>query len=200
MALRAPELIFGEKIDSSIDIWCFGCLVYEFLTGTALFCVSKLADDEDEEADDDHLLELNDILEPLPDSWLLEKWPRAHKYFGPNRERLSPEMDIESLEGEIFGDEAGKDFNDEADNDINDEPDENATDRVEGGLRGEHEEQETGPWINSPLETLFAENKPADIDNAEAGVITSLIRSILKYNPSKRPSAIELLQHPWFKD
>lgn len=59
VALRAPGLIFGGKIGSGIDIWSFGCLIYEIITGTTLFCVSKFG--ADEQADDDHLVELNNI-------------------------------------------------------------------------------------------------------------------------------------------
>ncbi len=34
---RAPELIFGNKYDYSIDIWSLGCLIYELLTFRFLF-------------------------------------------------------------------------------------------------------------------------------------------------------------------
>lgn len=35
--LRAPERIFNCALDQTIDIWSFGCLVYELLTGRELF-------------------------------------------------------------------------------------------------------------------------------------------------------------------
>ena len=192
VALRAPELIFGEDLSSSIDVWSFGCLIYEFLTGTALFCVARYGD-EDEEADDDHLLELNDVLEPLPESWLKEKWPRASKYFGPNRERLNPEMSIDDSDEEDLGDEAGKDLDDLEDDATDGEDDK----QFDGD---EDEDGGDAPLINSPLEVLFERNKADDIDEKEAKVITSLLRRILKYEPSQRPSAAELLEHPWFQD
>lgn len=44
---------------------------------------------EEENSDDHHLLEMNDIIEPLAETWL-SKWLRAREYFGPNRERLFP--------------------------------------------------------------------------------------------------------------
>jgi hypothetical protein len=62
------------------------------------------------------------------------------------------------------------------------------------------EDYPDGPFINDPLEVLFDENKPDDIDAEEAKVITTLIRQILKYDPSQRPSAEEILGHPWFRD
>ncbi|KIW09662.1 hypothetical protein PV08_12077 [Exophiala spinifera] len=156
-ALRAPELILGGVVNSSIDIWSFGCLVYEFLTGDTLFCVPKLGPNEEESGDDDHLLQMNDILGPLPEAWLKHKWPRANQYFGPNRERLDPNA-------------------------------------------GQNAGYQQEPYIDEPLELLFEKNKPEDMDGTEASVITSLIRSILQYDPSQRPSAAKLLEHPWFQD
>lgn len=55
-------------------------------------------------------------------------------------------------------------------------------------------------FINDPLEILFGKNKPDDIDAEEAKVITQLIRKILRYEPSERPTASELLQHKWFNE
>lgn len=152
-ALRSPELILGGTIDSSIDIWSFGCLIFEMLTGAPLFSVMVLFEGDRMTTDDEHLLQMNDILEPLPDIWLQEKWPRANAYFGPGRERLGP--------------------------------------------RPDNQDQ---PYIDDPLEVRFQEHKPSDIDDVEAGVVTSLIRGILKYEPMQRPTAEELLKHPWFQD
>lgn len=112
-----------------------------------------LFEDDRKRTDDEHLLQMNDILEPLPDIWLEETWPRAKKYFGPGRQRL-------------------------------------------GTCSDDQEE----PYIDDPLEVRFKEHKPNNIDDMEADVITSLIRSILKYDPLQRPSAEELLKHPWFQD
>jgi serine/threonine protein kinase len=153
LALRSPELILGGKIGSSIDIWSFGCLIFELLTGAPLFSVVVFFENDREDADDEHLLQMNDILEPLPDIWLQGMWPRAGKYFGSGRERLGPIPD------------------------------------------GQDE-----PIIDDPLEVRFQEYKPKDIDDVEAGVITSLILSILRYEPSQRPTAEELLKHSWFRE
>lgn len=152
-ALRAPELILGGTIDSSIDIWSFGCLIFEMLTGVPLFSVMVLFEDDRETTDDEHLLQMNDLLEPLPDIWLQERWPRAKNYFGSGRERLGPT----------------------------------------------HVDQNK-PYIDDPLEVRFEEHKPNDVDDEEAHLITSLIRSILQYEPSQRPTADELLRHPWFQE
>ncbi|KIW86357.1 hypothetical protein Z517_01753 [Fonsecaea pedrosoi CBS 271.37] len=152
LALRSPELILGGKIGSSIDIWSFGCLIFELLTGVSLFSVVVYFEDDRESTDDEHILQMNDILEPLPDVWLQKTWTRARKYFGPERERLGPIAD------------------------------------------GQNE-----PYVDDPLELRLKEYKPKDIDE-EAGVITSLIRSILRYEPSQRSTAEELLKHSWFHE
>ena len=38
---RAPEVILGLPYDQKIDIWSFGCILAELLTGSVLFQVSK---------------------------------------------------------------------------------------------------------------------------------------------------------------
>ena len=49
-----------------------------------------------------------------------------------------------------------------------------------------------------PLEQLFDRERPDELSAEEAGVIKGLLRQILDYDSSKRPSASELLKHPWF--
>lgn len=149
VALRAPETIFKQKVDEAIDIWSFGILVYELLTGSMLFPVASYGDD-DEGMDDDHMLAFNDIVGSLPDN-LMALWPRSKTWFGPNRERLNP-----------FADEGGEIF------------------------------------ANASLEEAFEKNKPDDIGAEESNVILSLIRGILRYEPSERPTAEDILQHEWF--
>jgi serine/threonine protein kinase len=58
VALRAPELILSQPFGSGIDIWSFGCLMFEFLTGRTLFAVMLLGHDqkEQDDTDDDHLV------------------------------------------------------------------------------------------------------------------------------------------------
>jgi len=152
IALRAPELIFGQKIGTGIDIWAFGCLMFEFLTGRLLFAVMKFGPDPEaqEDADDDHILQLNDVISPLSDT-MMEAWPRSSKWYGPNREALNP-----------YG---------------------------------------TGDiYIHTPLEKLFNDNRNPEIDDEEAAAVISILRRIFKFDPEERPSADELLKHPWFVD
>ena len=204
LALRAPELIFNESFDASIDVWAVGCLIYEFLTGMPLFSVNCMGDDDKDDADDGHLMDLNDILEPLPDAWL-KKWPRADKWFGPDRERLDPQGAetgnyVENVgshnpsqwiagEEDIGGESEMGDFEGR---------DSTFADEFEGEFLEDPFKQE--PFVIGPLETLFEKYKPKDMDSDEAKVVTDLIRQILQYEPAKRPTAAQLLEHPWFNE
>ena len=174
-----------------------------------------MGEDELEEADDDHILDLIDVLQPLPDN-LMSKWPRAEKWIGPNGERLQPP---ERDNGDMWFDES----DDAAASDVEFSDDElrDGTelkpDTREVGRANEDDyvdiadktdfppppsdfEIPEGPIISESLELQFEKNKPEDIDAVESKVITRLIREILQYEPSKRPTAEQLLRHPWFKD
>ena len=108
VALRAPEIIFEERpYTSGTDIWAFGCLVYELMTGAQLFSVWTIGP-HDQEDDDIHILDLIDVLGPMPDR-LMAKWPRKDKWIGPDGERLRPTKEkIESEDdGEDYSDESG---------------------------------------------------------------------------------------------
>ena len=50
------------------------------------------------------------------------------------------------------------------------------------------------------LETRFQEEKSFEIYKKEEEIVIDLLRSALRYEPDKRPSAEELLSHPWFSD
>ena len=57
-----PRADLNRPFDSSIDIWFFGCLVYEILTSGPLFTVAVSGYDQAhrDKADDDHSAQLND--------------------------------------------------------------------------------------------------------------------------------------------
>jgi serine/threonine protein kinase len=92
LGLRAPEAILGGPISEKVDIWAFGCLIYEFLTARQLFPVYWY--ETGAQLDDAHLLHITLQICPLPDK-LFEKWSRRHRYFGPNRELISTEVDAD---------------------------------------------------------------------------------------------------------
>ncbi|KAI2475015.1 SPS1 Serine-threonine protein kinase [Pyrenophora tritici-repentis] len=91
IGLRAPELILGQKFGRGVDIWAIGCLMFELLTSRSLFSVMLSGPDSEaqEDADDDHLLQLNDRISPLPDD-TMKAWPGSSDWYGPNREPLNP--------------------------------------------------------------------------------------------------------------
>ncbi|KAK2027779.1 serine protein kinase [Colletotrichum zoysiae] len=79
VGLRAPELILNKVVDPTLDIWSFGCLVFELITGQPLFCVPG-SDFED----DEHLLTLIERLGDLPEE-IWQEWKTSSLYFTPER-------------------------------------------------------------------------------------------------------------------
>ena len=75
--LRSPELLCGGKASSQQDIWSFGCLIYEFITGMALFPLFQIWDVE--ECDDELFQFLLDIIGPMPRDLFL-RYPRWNKF------------------------------------------------------------------------------------------------------------------------
>jgi non-specific serine/threonine protein kinase len=221
IALRAPELIFEQTPDSSIDIWAFGCLISEMLTGIPLFTIAFMAGDNPELADDDHILQLIDVLGSLPD-YLMKRWKRASKWIGPNGERLQPPLeDDNSAFSEELNDDLGLGRESPKLVSVDDEKSAESLseetrpkvlswthlqvgESIQAASNAEPGdddfEEEDGSWISDSLEVHFDQNKPSDIDVEEAKVITDLIRKILQYEPAKRPTAEEILKHPWFSD
>ncbi|KAI9755270.1 MAG: hypothetical protein M1815_005132 [Lichina confinis] len=157
LALRAPELILGDRRTKSQDIWSFGCLVFEFLTGYALLTVWDDSEG-DPETIDEFFLVLSDTLGPLP-SFLRSGWPNASLYY--------------DNEGKMIK------------NYIGDPPSPPVFDPKTNMVEG------------FSLEGWFDESKPADVGPEERKEIIALLRHILQYDEKLRPSAEELLQHPW---
>lgn len=174
IALRAPELILDQPFASGVDIWSYGCLVYELMTGEELFPIMLFSRNQQEldAANDKHLCQFNDIIAPLP-NFLLSAWPRSSKWFDADHKRLKP-----SKKGDEGGD--GKD--------------------TAACYEGKLEVEGQGQYVDSALEQRFAAVRHPDIDEEEATVICQLIRRILAYDPAERPSAEELLKHPWFAE
>ncbi|KAH7322406.1 serine protein kinase [Stachybotrys elegans] len=148
LGLRTPELVLTGTVNKTLDVWSFGCLVFELITGQPLFCIPG-SDYEN----DDHLLALTAQLGPLPDE-LYKHWKTSSLYFTPERQ--------------IFNCQLG------------------------GSAEGE-------PLMlpQTSMEELFDQASP-DIDAEEARKVKDLIRWILQYDSSKRPSPTEILKHPWF--
>ncbi|KAI4157729.1 MAG: hypothetical protein LQ342_008047 [Letrouitia transgressa] len=176
LGLRSPELVVEGKISKDQDIWSFGCLIFEFITGRMLFCIdstdlgqsNKAVDDaasnggpldpNSSEADDEHLLGFTYIIGKLP-LHLRSRWPRSPIYFNEK--------------GEIIKNYIGA---------------------LPPGF-----DPSTIPPI-PPLRQLFEMEKPPDMTVEESEVVKDLLCWILQYDPSRRPSLSDLLQHSWFQE
>jgi serine/threonine protein kinase len=77
------------KVDKTIDIWSFGCLLFELITGQPLFCIPWSGSETDQ--DDDHLLSLTASIGALPEE-LYRKWKTAPLYFTPERQLFNCQL------------------------------------------------------------------------------------------------------------
>lgn len=50
------------------------------------------------------------------------------------------------------------------------------------------------------METFLDQEKGSDLSSQDASMIKELLRAILQFDAVKRPSAEELLAHPWFAE
>jgi serine/threonine protein kinase len=80
---RTPErVLLDGQVNSTFDVWAFGCLIYELLIGSPLFQVDP---SRDKDLENDHqLLLFSDILGPLPDH-LYSSWTRSSRYYTSKR-------------------------------------------------------------------------------------------------------------------
>ena len=169
VGLRSPECMCGAQISPAQDIWSFGCLIYQFLTGYSLFTIYGYDEDEEDDADDDHFMQFSNVLGPLPRE-ILSKWSRSSVYYdSEGKLRDMPVAQIDPLEDDAIN------------NELADQAGGDDTDTL-------------------PLEGLFRKYKGSDVDEDEALIITDLIRSVLQYDVKQRPTAAQLLQHPWFAE
>lgn len=193
--LRAPETILKltNTIGTSIDIWSFGCLAFELLTGSTLFMVSKMFADG-ETLDDAHLIQLTEVIGPLPEQ-IFRAWRRGSCYFDASfRRTYNPEGD-ESLEGDLSSDnEAWK-----SEDRLFVSDDSESIFLEDDAVTSNSEDELARVRLNKPLEETFRQKKPKDIDEIEEKQILHLLRWMFQYNPAERPSAEEILRHEWFQ-
>jgi serine/threonine-protein kinase SRPK3 len=91
---RAPEVILGMKYSFNADIWSFGCMIVELITGEFLFDPTS---GEDYGKNSDHLAQMWEVLGNFPIEWA-RTGKKFNKYFTRrNRLRNIPELRIWSL-------------------------------------------------------------------------------------------------------
>ncbi|KND91013.1 Serine/threonine-protein kinase SRPK, partial [Tolypocladium ophioglossoides CBS 100239] len=79
--LRAPEMVLTGAFNKTLDVWSFGCLVFELITGQPLFCVPWW---DEVDIVDELVLSLTTALGALPDE-LFKHWERSSLYFTPEK-------------------------------------------------------------------------------------------------------------------
>lgn len=122
LGLRAPELILNGAVNNTLDIWSFGCLIFELITGQPLFCVPYSGME-----DDDHLLSLHAQLGALPEG-LFKHWTTSSLYFTPERKLFNCQLGgvdpgeeplmIEQTSMEECFDQAGPDLDEDEANKV----------------------------------------------------------------------------------
>lgn len=175
MALRAPEVVLWTSFDHKIDIWSFGCYLFEIFTGLPLFALPPFfliapgdddhpdqtkndhdltPEDDHERNDDDHLLQMFSNLGLLPRA-MFEKWPRRRRYFDANMDIVRTDVGPSRIP--------------------------------------------LGPiYIGATLEQRLKDSWPRGRAAGEREGLVRVLRWALEYDPIDRPSATELLTLDWF--
>ncbi|KAH8730405.1 kinase-like domain-containing protein [Phaeosphaeriaceae sp. PMI808] len=137
LCVRAPEVIFGEKLDYRVDLWIAGCMIFELIVGQPPFD-SIMATP---------VTVVHQMLETASDE-LPRRWQKKWR----------------TLDSAWTGD------------------------KMENSLQ---------EWLE---ETYFDGVRKEDLTREEIFKVGALVRRLLRFEPSTRASAQEILQDPWFGD
>ncbi|KAI0549658.1 serine protein kinase [Xylaria curta] len=118
VGLRPPEFVLTGVVNETFDIWSFGCLVFELVTGWPLFCIPWYPSESQQ--DDKHLLAFTARLGALPEN-LYKHWKTSSLYFTTERKLYNCQLGgvvdgeeplmIEQLSMEEYFDQANPDIN-----------------------------------------------------------------------------------------
>lgn len=172
VGLRPPEVVLQMSFDHTVDIWSFGCYLFEIFTGQPLFDLPPvfglaLVDDDDldqtqndggsndeDGRDDDHLLQMITNLGPLPLA-MFEKWPRRRRYYDTNMNIVRTDVGQSDIP-----------------------------------LGPVH----IGATLKQRLKASWLPERTAE----ELVDLVHVLERALEYDPTRRPSATELLCFDWF--
>ena len=219
--MRSPELVLGHPISQDQDIWSFGCLVFELITGRPLFNVdpfdySKMTDSiEDEDGYADNEDDGQDVIGNGDEKDHYAEFREDRE--GDREADTEQEGDAEKEKNETInpaisqGEEDEDDFCPDADHlqqfacvlrplppSILSQWPKASRFFDQNGEAKHVKGDDIPPWYS--LEVLFDHEKPVDVSAAERAAALHLIRHILQYKPQKRPSVSQLLKHTWFAE
>ena len=211
--MRSPEVVLGHPISQTQDIWSFGCLVFEIITATPLFAVYPLFSNRTTvgSLDEDHCSEFGDEKDVFDG----EDEDKEQKY--RKRDKAIDTEQQECDTKKVGNDKPATSHYEEDEEEPS--PDDEHLQQFACVLRplptsilsqwpsapkffdqngeAKHDKVDNVPPYES-LEVLFDKDKPIDVDATERVAVLDLVRHILQYEPQKRPSAAQLLEHPWF--
>ncbi|KAJ4412065.1 hypothetical protein N0V82_008865 [Gnomoniopsis sp. IMI 355080] len=208
---RAPETLLGLPVGAGIDIWSFGCLAFLIVTGYHLFAPNDLLG-SDEAIRDMNLIQFSEVIGPLPET-MFRAWTRGALYFAPDRKSRLEKMIGEGEDGNFSFMRMDTDDVSQSDGGTDDKDGggllhQDGVDYKEDAASGMSEvwsELSTDEELLimmahcHSLEQRFCEKKPEDIDEVEGQNIIHLLRWIFQYDAAARPTAVEILNHPWFQ-
>lgn len=178
---------------------------------------------------DMNLIQVSEVIGPLPEL-MFKAWERGETYFGPDRSTRRNEMLVdgedgtwdfkevddynrigdnsESGEGEgEYDDNKGGEGSFTCRNDVElkeaDDLEDYADLDMSGSWPSIATDEEEPLVMMAPcrsLEGRFDDNKPQDVDEVEEQQVLHLLRWIFQYDAAARPTAEELLDHPWFRN
>ncbi|KAI0073218.1 kinase-like protein [Panus rudis PR-1116 ss-1] len=89
LALRSPEVLIDAPWDTKVDIWNFGCLMYEFARGAALFDPTWQNNETGMDTTQTHLAQIAGLLGEFPVEFL-KQGKKTPDYFDTNGKLLCP--------------------------------------------------------------------------------------------------------------